>query len=76
MSTISAFQSGLSGIQTGMQSLNRNAAQIASTDRLQSAGDLTEPLVNLLSDEQQVKASSKVIEASNSMIGTILDIKV
>ena len=76
MSTISAFQSGLTGIQTGMQSLSRNAAKIASTDALQSAGDFTEPLVNMLRDEHQVKASAKVIAASSAMMGTILDIKV
>lgn len=76
MSTIPAFQSGLAGIQTGMQSLNRNAAKIASSETIQSGGDFTEPLVNMIRDEQQVKASAKVIEASNNMIGSILDITV
>jgi flagellar hook protein FlgE len=76
MSTIPAFQSGLAGIQSGMQSLNRNAAKIASADTLQSGGDLTEPLVNMIRDEHQVKASAKVIEASSAMMGTLLDIKV
>lgn len=76
MNTISAFQSGVSGIQTGMQSLNQHAAKIASADTIQSAGDLTEPLVKMISDEQQVQASSKVIEASNAMLGSILDITV
>lgn len=75
MSTITAFQSGLKGIQTGMQSLNRNAAKIASADALQSNADLTEPLVHMLSDKQQVQASAKVIEVSTAMIGSILDIK-
>jgi flagellar hook protein FlgE len=76
MDTISAFQSGVSGIQTGMQSLNQNAAKIANADTLQSAGDLTEPLLNMIKDEQQIQASSKVIEASNEMLGSILDITV
>lgn len=75
MSTIPAFQSGLNGIQSGLQSLNRNAAKIASADAIQSGADITEPLINLIRDEQQVKASAKVIEASNNLIGTILDIK-
>ncbi len=75
MSTIPAFQSGLNGIQTGLQSLNQNAAKIASAGALQSNTDITEPLINLLSDELQIKASAKVIEASNNLIGTILDIK-
>lgn len=76
MSTIPALQSGLSGIQSGMQSLNQNAAKIASTNTIQSAGDFTEPLVNMISDKQQVQASSKVVEASNTMLGSILDITV
>tara|TARA_R110001606_G_scaffold361754_5_gene515013 strand:+ start:3301 stop:3522 length:222 start_codon:yes stop_codon:yes gene_type:complete len=73
MSTIPAFQSALTGIQTGMQSLNQNSIKIANA---QSAGDFTEPLVNMMSDKLQVQASSKVIEASSTMIGSILDIKV
>tara|TARA_R110002050_G_scaffold9504_1_gene33081 strand:+ start:220172 stop:220393 length:222 start_codon:yes stop_codon:yes gene_type:complete len=73
MSTIPAFQSALTGIQTGMQSLNQNANKIANA---QSAGDLTEPLVNMMSDKLQVQASSKVIETSSAMIGSILDITV
>jgi hypothetical protein len=73
MSTIPAFQSALTGIQTGMQSLNQNAIKIANTH---AGDDLTEPLVNIMSDKLQVQASSKVIEASNSMLGSILDITV
>ncbi len=76
MSAIPAFQSGLAGIQSGMQSLNRSAATIASADNLQSGGDFTEPLVNMIRDEHQVKASTKVIETSGNMMGTLLDIKV
>jgi len=77
MSTIPALQSGISGIQSGMQSLNRNATQIASSETIQSGGaDLNEPLVNMLLDKQQVQASAKVVETSSSMIGSILDIKV
>jgi len=71
MSTIPAFQSGISGIQSGMQSLNRNATKIATSE----GHDLTEPLVNMMLDKQQVEASAKVVEASNAMIGSLLDIK-
>ncbi len=75
MSSIPALQSGIAGIQSGMQSLNRNAAKIASAETIQSGGDLTEPLVNMLLDKQQVEASAKVVETASSMIGSILDIK-
>lgn len=73
MSTIPAFQSALTGIQTGMLSLNQNSIKIANA---QSSGDLTEPLVNMMIDKLQVQASSKVIEASSDMIGSLLDITV
>lgn len=73
MSTIPAFQSALTGIQTGMQSLNQNATKIANA---QPNDDLTAPLVNMMIDKLQVEASSKVVEASSTMLGSLLDIKV
>ncbi|MDF1587905.1 MAG: hypothetical protein P1P93_01905 [Gammaproteobacteria bacterium] len=76
MTTISAYQSGLTGIQTGLQSLNQNAGKIASATSIESTSNLTEPLIGMMSDKQQIEASANVIEASNSMLGTILDIKV
>ena len=76
MSTIPAFQSGLNGIHKGTQSLNNNAAKLASAETFQSGADITKPLVNMISDKLQVQASAKVIETSNAMLGSILDIKV
>lgn len=74
MTNITALQAGLNGVYSGMKSLNQNAAKIANAN-IESTHDLTEPLVNILQSEQQVKASAKVIEASNTMLGSILDIK-
>ena len=76
MSTLPAIQSAIAGVQSGLQSINNNSAKIANASSPASNGDITEPLVNLLRDEQQVKASAKVIEAADSMLGSILDIKV
>lgn len=56
--------------------MNKHAAEIASTEVIESGADITTPLVNMISDEQQVLASTKVLEAHNAMIGSILDIKV
>jgi hypothetical protein len=75
MSTIPAFQSGLSGIQSGLQQLNKNAADIASLSQPDSDVNLTGTLVSNLSAQQQVEASLKVIEVSNATVGTLLDIK-
>ncbi|PHS26177.1 MAG: hypothetical protein COA83_03835 [Methylophaga sp.] len=74
MNTIPVFQAGLAGLQTAMQSMQQNASKIANPETLQSAGGFTEPLVKMLRDEQQVEASVKVIQTSNSMIGSIIDI--
>lgn len=75
MSTIPAFQSGLAGVQSGLQQLNKNAADIARAGQPNSDVDLTSTLVNNLSAQQQVEASVKVIETSNTVVGTLLDIE-
>lgn len=74
MNTTPVFQAGLAGIQTAMQSMQQNASKIANPETLQSASGFTEPMVKMLRDEQQVEASAKVIQAGNSMIGSIIDI--
>ena len=74
MNSIPAYQSGLSGINSGLQSLNKSAATIASAGT--TGADVTAPLVDMMSSKQQVQASAKILEANNSMIGSILDITV
>ena len=75
MSTIPAFQSGLAGVQSSLQQLNKNAADIASLSQPDSDVNLTSTLVSNLSAQQQVEASLKVIEVSNATVVTLLDIK-
>lgn len=76
MSTLPAIQTAFAGVQSGLQSMSENSTKIANANLPDSNTDITEPLVNLLRDELQVKASTKVIEATDSMLGSILDIKV
>jgi flagellar hook protein FlgE len=76
MSTIPAFQSAISGIQSGLHRMNKNAADIANANVAQNDTDITQAIVNIISDEQQIKASAKVIEAHKTMLGSLLDIKV
>lgn len=76
MSTIPAFQSGLAGVQSGLQQLNKNAADIARIGQPDADVDLTTTLVSNLSAQQQVEASLKVIETSDDTVGTLLDIQV
>jgi len=75
MSSISAFQSGIAGVQNGIYNATQNASQIARSDQL-SSQQLTRELVQLDANERQVQAAAKVIETSNEMIGSLLDIKV
>lgn len=75
MNSISAFQSGIAGVQSGVYGASQNAAQIARADQI-STEQLTQALVQLDANKQQVQAAAKVIETSNEMIGTLLDITV
>lgn len=82
MSTLSAMDLGLAGIQTGMNGLRRDAQQIATaptggdTARPASLDDATDALVDLTANRLQVEMSAKVIQTSADMIGSLLDIKV
>jgi len=78
MSSIPAYQSGLLGIQRGLNSLNRHAADIASANQFNNSTtsniNLTESLVGLKQSEIQVAISAKVLEAASDTIGTLLDV--
>ena len=76
MSSISAFSSGVMGIQKGLDGLNRDAAQIASAAQLknEASADLTKPLTNLVLDKLQVAASAKVVKTADDTLGTLLDV--
>lgn len=74
MSTIPAIQSAFQGIQSGMQSMNKNAFAVASEST--KGGDMVTPLVNMNSDKFQVQASAKALQISSETLGTLLDIKV
>lgn len=73
--SISALQTGISGVQTGLNNMRRNAAEIASagTANGTTPSDLTRSLINLQVDQRQVEASVKVIKAADAMLGTLLD---
>lgn len=73
--SISALQTGISGVQTGLNNMRRNAAEIASASTANGTtpSDLTRSLINLQVDQRQVEASVKVIKAADAMLGTLLD---
>ena len=67
----------LTGIHNGMNELQKNASEIASKSTME--GENTKPLmkslVELKANVQQVEASTKVLQVSDEMVGTLLDIK-
>lgn len=79
MSTVSAFQQGILGIQRGLQALKEDAAKIASKDAMESSqaanANIVEPLAHLTQDKLQVAASAKVIERVDEAIGSLFDEK-
>lgn len=85
MSTIPAFDSGLSSIQKGMNGLKKNAHEIANANSGAAANnspaqapgvnDVTEPLIDMKMNKLQVEMGAKVVQASSDMIGSLIDIK-
>ncbi len=67
----------LTGIRNGMNELQKNAGEIAgkSTMEGENIKPLMESLVELKANVQQVQASTKVLQVSDEMIGTLLDIR-
>lgn len=77
MSDISVINSSLLGIQKGLAGLRKNATDIAraGTDGIVSAEQLTTSIVSMKANELQVKASAKVLQTTNDVIGNLFDDK-
>jgi len=77
MSTISALNSGVAGMQRGIAMAEKSAATIASaaTSTSGNPSDVAEPLVELMMARLQVEASAKVVDTISDTIGTLIDTK-
>ena len=78
MGVLSIQNSALQGIQRGLDGMRQNAAEIASADQLNQAGqetDLAGALIGMEENKTQVQASAKVVSALDEVIGTIIDIR-
>lgn len=76
MGVLSVQSSAALGIQRGLDDMRKNAADIASSDQLNNAGqetDLVSSLVDLKQNQVQVQASAKVVSALDEVIGTVID---
>jgi hypothetical protein len=69
-------QTGLVGIERGLEDMNANAASIASASQAQGNNptDLAKPLVVMAMDEAQIGASVKVVKAADETLGSLLDV--
>lgn len=90
ISASSAFNSGLSSVQSGQQRVNQAASDIASINVVKPAAespaanpsnnqaqpvDLATSLVDLQIGKQQVQAGAEVIKTADDALGTLLDIR-
>jgi len=76
MGVLSVQSEAVQGIQRGLDGLRKNAAEIASADQLNKAGqdtDLVGSLVDLQQNKIQVQASAKVVSTIDAVIGSIVD---
>jgi len=74
----SAFNSGVQGIQSGLDGLRQDADQIAKANKPDQTMGIVKPMVNLVADRAQIEASVKVVQAADAMsktIGSLLDVK-
>ena len=76
MGVLSIQSSAVQGIQRGLDGMRKNAAEIASADQLNKAGDETDlvgSLVGMQENKIQVQASAKVVSALDEVIGSLID---
>ena len=76
MGVLSIQSSAVQGIQRGLDGMRKNAAEIASADQLNHAGqetDLAGALVSMQQNKVQVQASAKVVSTLDEVVGTLID---
>lgn len=75
MAGITAMQSGLAGIHTGMNSIRKDAHVIASqsVSHQTNTKDVTDAIIDMKASQHQVEASAKMIETQDEILGTLLD---
>lgn len=83
--TGNAFNTGLSGIQSGMRRVDQAASEIASSTlpaqveaqpveaAVQAPNDLAGSLVGLTQGRYEVQANARVVETADEVLGTLID---
>jgi hypothetical protein len=72
-----SFDSGINGIRSGLEGIQKTAGKIASKQSMQadSSLQLARSMVDLKVYEHQVNASVQVVKITDQVIGSLLDIK-
>tara|TARA_R110001592_G_scaffold191441_1_gene437682 strand:+ start:15622 stop:15858 length:237 start_codon:yes stop_codon:yes gene_type:complete len=75
MSVNSILQSGVQGIQTATQGVERAAKDIvrSGTEGASSQSNVVESIVDLQLYERSVQASAQIVKTADEVLGTILD---
>ena len=76
MNVSSIQQTGLEGIQRGLQGIEKSAKEIAIgsvTDSASGVNSFVEPVMELKLYERSIEASAKVVEVADEVLGTLLD---
>lgn len=75
----SVLNAGVQGMQQSQRQINQSASEIAkvSTSQapLNTASELTEPLINMKLEQNVFDASAKVVSSADAMLGVLLDTK-
>lgn len=69
------LQAGIQGVQGGLDQFGRAAGQIATavTNNSSTSNSTVDSLIDIKQAQRTVEVSTKVIEVSDSTIGSLLD---
>lgn len=82
--SVSAFSSGLAGMQAGHQRVEQAAVNVAAGGRAAepaapgetvSLSDMASNLVELTVGRHEVEASARVVETADEILGTLINIR-
>lgn len=79
MNILPTLQTGLSGVSRGFENLQEIASDIAQTgtsnpESSNTAAELTQSLVDLQEQKQATLAAVKVVNATDEVLGALLDV--
>lgn len=75
MNVNSILQTGIQGVQSATQGVERAAKEIvrSGTDGAAGQNNVVEPIVDLKLYERSVQASAQVVKTADEVLGSILD---